>query len=796
MTATATRHSRVADVFARREPAPQTPLEPASSTPAGGLGDTLALVGLTLAVAIGFGRLFSGANWLFPVIIATLVGHGLAWLLRRRGTPTALAAAATLLGVTLATIWTVLPHTTAYGLPTFDTVRTATDSFASARGVFRQVSAPTSAVPGFLLAIMLALGVTAFMADWAAFRVSATFEALIPSFTVFLFTAGVGTGRYRTSATTLFLVAALGFLLTHSLAMQARFGTWFGGRRSSGPGTVAQAGAALGGIALVAGLLVGPALPGADSRGIVNYKGQGPAGPSSRATVSPLVDIRGRLQEHGNIEVFTVKSPVRAYWRLTSLDTFDGTIWSSEDKYAKTRGRLDREVAPGAAVETTEVEQEFDVLSLSSIWAPAAFQPSRLSGLDQPSYNADTGSIITKNSVSNGTKYQVTSVIPNFTEEQLSSAPTTVPEDIRRTYLVQPEAAPRVKDLASRLTSGAPNQYQKALALQNYLRRFTYDLQAISGHDSRALETFLFDTKRGYCEQFAGSFAVMGRLVGLPTRVAVGFTPGDLEPDGLYHVRDENAHAWPEVYLHNFGWVAFEPTPGRGAPGAEPYTGVPEQQDPAGVNPTTPTTAPPTSIDQGPIVGTDETIPDLDDGGGASLADEPGTDPVIIAFFVLMGLIAVYLLVVPLLHYNRRRRRQAAATTPTARVLAAWADVEDVFSQAGLARHDSETFTEFAPRVGRSAGLSSEVNGELQLLAREAAASVFAGDDRSADVVERSDTAARHVAVAVRDQLTPRDRVTWWLDPTSFLPTRRSRTGDGRRAEPRQPLNGRVTLRA
>src|SRR5690606_19777157 len=78
------------------------------------------------------------------------------------------------------------------------------------------------------------------------------------------------------------------------------------------------------------------------------------------------------------------------------------------------------------------------------------------------------------------------------------------------------------------------------------------------------------------CEQFAGAFAAMARSIGLPARVAVGFTQGETDPaeDGLYVVRGEHAHAWPEVYLAGAGWVAFEPTPGRGMPFAESYTGV------------------------------------------------------------------------------------------------------------------------------------------------------------------------------------------------------------------------------
>src|SRR5207253_3253245 len=81
---------------------------------------------------------------------------------------------------------------------------------------------------------------------------------------------------------------------------------------------------------------------------------------------------------------------------------------------------------------------------------------------------------------------------------------------------------------------------------------------------------------------FAGTFAAMARAIGLPSRVAVGFTPGVLEADGLWHITGRQAHAWPEVFVAGYGWVAFEPTPGRGAPGAEAYTGVPAQQDVAG----------------------------------------------------------------------------------------------------------------------------------------------------------------------------------------------------------------------
>ena len=112
-------------------------------------------------------------------------------------------------------------------------------------------------------------------------------------------------------------------------------------------------------------------------------------------------------------------------------------------------------------------------------------------------------------------------------------------------------------------------------ALQDSFRdgSFTYSLAVQPGQSTSAIEAFLFENRVGYCEQFAGAFAAMARAVGLPARVAVGFTPGQPDPltPGRYVVRGENAHAWPEVYLAGIGWVGFEPTPGEVWPGVSTF---------------------------------------------------------------------------------------------------------------------------------------------------------------------------------------------------------------------------------
>ena len=117
------------------------------------------------------------------------------------------------------------------------------------------------------------------------------------------------------------------------------------------------------------------------------------------------------------------------------------------------------------------------------------------------------------------------------------------------------------------------------VALQDWFRtEFTYSTDVPDGHGNSAIESFL-ENRVGYCEQFAGTFAAMARSLGIPARVAVGFTQGEQQDDGTYVVLGRNAHAWPEVWFDGYGWVPFEPTPGRGMPGAEAYTGVPPQQD-------------------------------------------------------------------------------------------------------------------------------------------------------------------------------------------------------------------------
>jgi hypothetical protein len=122
----------------------------------------------------------------------------------------------------------------------------------------------------------------------------------------------------------------------------------------------------------------------------------------------------------------------------------------------------------------------------------------------------------------------------------------------------------RVKNLTFEITKAQSNPWEKLLAIEKYLKEnypYSLDIPPLR-EDLDAVEDFLFVTKKGYCEQFATAFAIMSRILGIPSRFVTGFSPGELNPwTGMYEVRMKNAHAWVEVYLEPIGWIPIDPTP-------------------------------------------------------------------------------------------------------------------------------------------------------------------------------------------------------------------------------------------
>jgi transglutaminase-like putative cysteine protease len=749
------------------------------------LAAEVALAAVTLVTVLGMSRLFDGREWLAPLVVNAVAAHVVVTLCRRRGLSLPASGAVMALGAVVVATWTGYWSTTAIGIPTGETWSLMRADLGDAWRLYQDVRAPAPVETGFVLASAVAVWCIAYVADWAAFRLWVPFEATLPAGTLFLFTALLGTSAGQGWAVGLYAAALLGFLLLHRMARQDGTSHWVAERRVEGHRSLLTAGAALGAVAVVAGTVFGPVLPGADSPGVLDPRDLRGSN-DTRRTISPLVDIRARLVQQSDLEMFSVTSPKPSYWRLTSLETFDGRIWSSSGSFGEADGDLPEAVASPLASET--FEQTFTIKALAAIWLPSAYEPRALE-VDAVDvlYDDDSATLIVDRTVdtSDGLVYRVTSASPRITAADLAGTSGEVPDSIREEFLALPEDfSPRVRAEADRITADAASPYEAALALQNHLRTFTYDLETPEGHSENALEQFLFDTQRGYCEQFAGSFAAMARAVGLPARVAVGFTNGIVDPEDptLYSVRGEHAHAWPEVFLAGAGWVSFEPTPGRGMPFAEDYTGVPVAQaapgDPGGSDIAPPTTAPGGAAT---LPSTPPTVPggrDVDTNAGPQApveqVDRPSAPvrllvrPIVRAAPFAGGALLAYLIGFPLALLARRHLRRRRATTPFERIELAWTEAVEEAALVGFHEARSDTFAERAERLVASIP-DVEAAPPVRALARqleEAAYSAAGADDVGA---ERAEEAGAAVGLAVRASSDRAHRVLRWLDPRPLV---------------------------
>ncbi len=706
----------------------------------------LALAVLSGVATLGFARLFGESSWLLPVLLAVAGAHGLGAATRRWPAPLALVASALALALLIANV--VAGHTTFYGAPTGATLDALGRAWTSGLDAFRNAVAPTPVTPGLLLLGVGGSWLCATAADWLAFRAEATLTAIVPPFVLYVVAAALGTVGLQVPTTFAFVVAALVFVATHHAAGLPT--AWFAGRTPP-PGMVrlAMGGAPVAVAIAAAGLVLGPALPGARAEAILELRGSGGGGDTSRITVSPLVDLKPRLTASPVAELFTVRSPVPTYWRLTALEAFDGRIWSSRGTYKPAEGRL-----PGDGIAedlSYRVRQEFRIGVLDSFWLPAAYRPVRIN-LDGARVNAESLTLLTEEDSASGLFYRVESAIPRYSSAELAASKAATDADLAP-YLELPEDFPDdVRALATDVTAKASSPYEAALALQNHLRtNYQYDEAAPAGHSNDHLRYFLFRSKIGYCEQFSGAFAAMARSVGLPARVAVGFTPGTYDPNlDVFHVTTKEAHAWPEVYFAGEGWVAFEPTPGRFEPNPTNYTGT---FNPA-ANPvaaaTTTTTGPggaaandtPATLPREQNDGFDETDPSLD----------PGRNPLLLAALLAVPLTGLILAVPPLLK-RRRRARRRRAENPGVKVAGAWSEALDRLREAGATPALASTPLEFA---GRAEADRPGVGTPMALLARVFTKAAYSGADPT-------DDDAAHAWEAVDDLNSTLDSGDSWV---------------------------------
>ena len=664
---------------------------------------TAALVAVSGVAGAGCARLFGDAGWVVPVFVAVAGAHTVGALTRRWSARAAGAAHGAGLALLLAE--SVGGHT-AYGIPTPATMSALGRAVSRAPDALRAAIAPAPTTPELILLVVAGLWLAVAVADGLAHRRRAGLAAVLPLVVLPIVVAALGSDRLR---------APLTFALAATIALYATVdraaGLPAGHARLLRPAprrTLLRA--SLAGPALALGLaavLLGPVVPGV-GRAVVDVHAFGVTLDVSRIELNPMVDIQPQLLAARRTELFTVRATAPAYWRLTALDRFDGRRWSpSRPALHRRDGRV-----PDPAPPTPErsLAQDFELSTLDSPWLPAADRAIRVKAAGAR-LDPETGSLVTKNGSRSVGTYRVESRLPPRPARRLPGDPPATSSgdaagaeraadagDRRASldrYLALPERFPaRVRHLAERFTAPAATPSAKAATLERRLRAdFTYDESVPSGGSVEALDHFLFTSRRGFCEQFAGAFAAMARAVGLPARVAVGFTPGDYDPaSGVWRVTTREAHAWPEVFLEGSGWTAFEPTPGRTLPD-------PDARVEADVAVQRVAAAGPSASG-----GDQSSLARVDPGGGAGLDAGPGGRPGGLAGAVSsnrtlwwLAAAALGLLAVPPAAKARRRtiRRRADAA-----VLGAWAEALDRLAEAGLGRRSAETPLEFARRAG------------------------------------------------------------------------------------------------
>lgn len=450
--------------------------------------------------------------------------------------------------------------------------------------------------------------------------------------------------------------------------------------------------------------------------------GNGPGGNGPLQLTDPTLDLRRNLRQPGDQTVITYTSDQNegTYLRMASLPQF------SDAGFANVPMSLNRgsELGPIPGVSSEPGKRptiRISVKNFGGEYLPLPYAPRSFEAEGDWAY--DSNSLVV---VANGggnrldairnLDYTVESAIVEPDATELSTALAGTPADASVTTFVPPDLPQSLKDLTKKVTAGIDNPALQAAAIQAYLRgnEFTYSTDPQPGSGYQALENFLLDDKTGYCEQFAGAMAMMARLVGIPSRVAVGFLPGEKLGD-TWEVSIRDMHAWPELYFAGFGWVRFEPTPGS-VTGAAPNWTEKRASD-AGDQPSAE-----------PSTDASDAAPSNEPSASTAPSEAPTTTATEASFPWVKtlvgtgaGLVGLLILAAPAtVRMRRRSARFSDGADDQDRVEAAWAEIRDsvvdyggtwpqgsprsIGDQVGdqLEGADSDTMTRVATIVERS----------------------------------------------------------------------------------------------
>jgi transglutaminase-like putative cysteine protease len=611
----------------------------------------------------------------------------------------------------------------------------------------RYFEPPVPSTAGIVLVAAAGIGLMAAATDLIAVRLRSPAIAGLPLFALYCVRITTSAHQGGVGATIVFCLGMTGYLALlaadgrERLRVWGRLVTvWHGAAEDSveAPDTRALAasgrriGLAAACIALVIPLLV----PGINVHDLFASAsgGSGPGGSNGVLSLpNPLVQMRQQLTSTTADTVLTYSTTARdpRYQYLQvyvlnyspSAQTWKLVLPGASSQVGNGSVQPDPGVSAGtpAASPVTKITLSQGTVGYDAKLGvlPAPYAPQKLK-IDESGWQEDraTQMVYSVSPDMSGLTYTVTSTEVDPTRKEEALAPS-YPASIRDNYLSFPSGPNHgeLARLAETITKGARTPYEKAQKLQDYFQsgKFTYSLSVDLPNGIAGLIEFLYGSKTGYCQQFAFAMAGLARLVGIPSRIAVGYTAGTNEGKGTWDVTTADAHAWPELYFRGMGWLRFEPTPGgflgQGTATVPQYAGGPPGY---GTSPVTAPSYPVTGkAGKGRIPADLYHLRRPGVGTAGPAAGRSGGYSIIPWILIAIGIAALLSLATPVTARLVIRGRRLRAATDAALAHAAWRELRDDLADYGLPCRASESPRALAARAGATLQLDQQAADAL-----------------------------------------------------------------------------------
>ncbi len=734
----------------------------------------------TALASISLYSLVSGALWFWMGAGAAAVVGAVGALTRRRPLPPLVAALASLAGLLVyLTVLFAGSEALARVVPTGSSLHHLWSLVGQGIADSAKYTPPAPARHGILLLTVAGIGIVAVAVDLLAVRLRRPASAGLPLLVLFCVPLTTSGPRGTVGATVSFCLGMTGYLALLAADGRERLRVWGRlvtlrqsrgddmARPASGPNTgeLAASGRRIGLAAVTLALCVPLLVPGlrdhklqfvgGDGTGVGQGIGSGGSLPS------PLAQMNDDLHRSTASDVLVLRTAVAEpeYLQVYVLGTLTATSWTLAPWTASPLrgGRLPAAPGTNSGMATTTQRTRITLATgltgsqYAGNFLPLPY-PAQTVGI-AGNWLTDKRTLMTysPNSSLSGLSYSVTSKEPAPTAQQLQQSPAP-PAAIARDDLPVPASFTRLTKLARQITRGQTSSYGRAVALQRWFTtggRFTYSLNVSQLNSSSALIQFLTTTRRGYCQQFAFAMAVLARLVGIPSRVAIGYTPGTYLGKGRWQVKTTDAHAWPELYFQGAGWLRFEPTPaGTGGQDTafEPaytYPLLPVTPGSATASPTAAAGVPSSKASQaGGSHGAK--LQELGSGSTTGGKHHSSSSPVGAVLAAALGLA----LITPWSARSlTRRRRWLSAGDDSRQADAAWHELLDDLADHRIASPASESPRALAARIAATLRLDPTESAALLRIARAEERALYAREPAASGTL-RADVAVVRRAVS------------------------------------------------